>query len=477
MAVLVAVRRQARSSSRCRRSRTRPRPAPGTSSRPGATTSTGARPLQLDQVVPGAGAEWAVAGERFDRGAAAPSAPSRTARGRGRTLPASSVAIRMSGGRRRPRPPRRASSSRASEPASDAAFAARRRSRDAREHEPAVDHRRGAQRTGRRDLAAERLGGLVVLGIEHEAVVVGRPRGSTRRAPPSHGLTSRSKSTSSREVARDQPLGLARVQCRRRSWRPRAPPTTARCSPQPASSRTASAAIRRLIPAGRVGGLSADRTADRGGRPRRGDAQALDAAGADVYRMKAPEEREVRHALEGDGIDRVVVVSRDDAVVLRTPLMVRNVDADVPMLVTIFDPTMAGAGRRDLEHCEVTSMADIVAPVAGRSVPGDDLTAVREDADPPVGLRETDDGVEEAPIEVPRQRRAAALARRRLRAVRQERRAAAVGRARARRDPAAGDDRVHGRARPGRRSTPPTAPRRRSSPSTPTTRSPTGRRA
>ncbi len=90
--------------------------------------------------------------------------------------------------------------------------------------------------------------------------------------------------------------------------------------------------------------------------------QALDAAGADVYRMKAPEEREVRHALEGDGIDRVVVVSRQDAFVLRFALMVRHVDADVPMLVTIFDPTMAGQVDRDLEHCEVTSMADIVAP-------------------------------------------------------------------------------------------------------------------
>ena len=97
--------------------------------------------------------------------------------------------------------------------------------------------------------------------------------------------------------------------------------------------------------------------------------QALDAAGAEVYRMKAPEEREVRHALEGDGIDQVAIVSRDDAVVLRFALMVRHVDEDVPMLVTIFDPTMAAQIDRDLEHCEVTSMADIVGPVAGRPVP------------------------------------------------------------------------------------------------------------
>ena len=139
--------------------------------------------------------------------------------------------------------------------------------------------------------------------------------------------------------------------------------------------------------------------------------QALDAEGADVYRMKAPEEREVKHALAGGDIDRVVVVSRKDAVVLRTALMVRNCDPEVPMLVTIFDPTMAGQVDRDLEHCVVTSMADIVAPSLAGPCLGDDLVAVREEGDPPVGIRETGDGgVEDTPIEVPDQRRAAALA-------------------------------------------------------------------
>ena len=137
--------------------------------------------------------------------------------------------------------------------------------------------------------------------------------------------------------------------------------------------------------------------------------QALDAAGADVYRVKAPEEREVRHALEDGGIDQVVVVSREDAVVLRTALMVRDVDETVPMLVTIFDPTMAGQVDRDLEHCDVTSMADIVAPSLAGPCLGEELTAIREDADPPVGIRETEDGVQETPIEVPGQRRVAAL--------------------------------------------------------------------
>jgi voltage-gated potassium channel Kch len=138
--------------------------------------------------------------------------------------------------------------------------------------------------------------------------------------------------------------------------------------------------------------------------------EALDAAGAEVYRLKTPDEREVRRVLEDGGIDRVVVVSREDTVVLRIALMVRHVDADVPMLVTIFDPTMAQHVEREIEHCEVTSMAEIVAPSLAGPCLGDDLIAVREDADPPIGLREASDGVEEVPIDVPDRRRASALA-------------------------------------------------------------------
>jgi Trk K+ transport system NAD-binding subunit len=139
--------------------------------------------------------------------------------------------------------------------------------------------------------------------------------------------------------------------------------------------------------------------------------RALDAAGAEVYRMKGPEEREVRHALEDDGIERVVIVSRDDAMVLRFALMVRWVEPDLPMLVTIFDKTMARQIEAEVEHCEVTSMADIVAPSLAGPCLGEHLIAVREDADPPVGIRETDDGVDEVPIAVPDRHRAAALAR------------------------------------------------------------------
>jgi voltage-gated potassium channel Kch len=139
--------------------------------------------------------------------------------------------------------------------------------------------------------------------------------------------------------------------------------------------------------------------------------QALTAAGADVVRIKTPVAREVARLLDDGDLDRVVVVAPEDAIALRVALMVRSADSHVPLLVTIFDPTMASEVRGTIEHCEVTSMADIVAPSLAGPCLGEGLVAVREDADPPVGLRETTDGVEEVPLEVPERHRLRAVMR------------------------------------------------------------------
>ena len=141
--------------------------------------------------------------------------------------------------------------------------------------------------------------------------------------------------------------------------------------------------------------------------------QALDALEAEVIRLPEPTDREVARMI--DGVDRVVIVSPDDAFVVRMALMVRYADADVPMLVTAFDETTASQLER-LGSTEVTSMADIVAPSLAGPCLGDDLAAVRiGDDGHAVGLRTTGDGVEEIEIEVPRRRRARAALRALLR--------------------------------------------------------------
>ncbi len=138
--------------------------------------------------------------------------------------------------------------------------------------------------------------------------------------------------------------------------------------------------------------------------------KALEAAETEVSHLRRPSEDEVSETLE-EGAARVAVVSREDAFVLRMALMVRYLDDDVPLLVTAFDATMAAGIEEAIEHCTVSSMADIVAPSLAGPCLGDDLAAVRLDADPPVGIRETDDGIEEVALDVPGLRRAGSLAR------------------------------------------------------------------
>jgi len=126
-------------------------------------------------------------------------------------------------------------------------------------------------------------------------------------------------------------------------------------------------------------------------------ARAVEASGARVSRLLEPSEGNVREAL-GGGVDSVAVVARADAIVLRMALMVRAVSADVPLLLTIFDSTMANEVAREWPNTRVTSLADIVAPsLAGPCIDAR-FTGVSVDDDHPVALVESDGDVREQPI-------------------------------------------------------------------------------
>jgi hypothetical protein len=91
-------------------------------------------------------------------------------------------------------------------------------------------------------------------------------------------------------------------------------------------------------------------------------ATALESAGAEVERLERPDEGQVREAIESKSVDSVAVVARDDAVVLRMALIVRSISAEAPLVLTIFDETMAEQVAGELPNTHVTSLADIVAP-------------------------------------------------------------------------------------------------------------------
>ena len=137
-------------------------------------------------------------------------------------------------------------------------------------------------------------------------------------------------------------------------------------------------------------------------------AEALAAAEADVRRLEDPDAETLRDAL-ADGTDAVAVVSRDDAWPLRAALLVRHLDADVPIVATIFDPVAGRELEQQLGNCTITSLADIVAPVLAGPCLDDDLALVT-DGDAPQGLRVRDGTVERVPLPDVRARRARALA-------------------------------------------------------------------
>jgi TrkA-N domain len=140
-------------------------------------------------------------------------------------------------------------------------------------------------------------------------------------------------------------------------------------------------------------------------------ARALEASQARVVRLHQPDEDDVRDTLGDESMVAVAVVARSDAIVLRMALMVRAVSTDVPLLLTIFDPTMATQVAEMVPNTHVTSLADIVAPsLAGPAIEERFATVTFEDGKP-VGLVEDGGGVREERIEFPRPRRVQALTR------------------------------------------------------------------
>ena len=140
-------------------------------------------------------------------------------------------------------------------------------------------------------------------------------------------------------------------------------------------------------------------------------ASALEAAGADLERLHAPDEDEVRRALDGKSHDAVAVVARLDAVVLRMALIVRSITEEAPLLLTIFDETMAEQIAGEMPNTKVTSLAEIVAPSLAGPCVDEDATAVDVEGDSPVLLFEEAGEVREEPVPQFKRRRLQALAR------------------------------------------------------------------
>jgi hypothetical protein len=139
--------------------------------------------------------------------------------------------------------------------------------------------------------------------------------------------------------------------------------------------------------------------------------RALEASGREAIHLRGPDGEEVREALDGNDVESVAVVGGSDAVVLRHALTVRSVSDEVPLLLTIFDSTMAEQMEDQLGNTHVTSLADIVAPSLAGPCVDERFTAVGERDGRTVGLVDDDGEVREEPIPSTKPRRPEALAR------------------------------------------------------------------
>jgi voltage-gated potassium channel Kch len=139
--------------------------------------------------------------------------------------------------------------------------------------------------------------------------------------------------------------------------------------------------------------------------------RALEAGDADVTRLSGGDEKEVREAIDRGAPDTVAIVARTDEVVLRLALLARDVDDEVELLLTIFDPTMADYVAREIGNAHVTSLADIVAPTLAGPCIEERYTAVELDSHPPSALIDEDGDVREEPLDVDRGNRIAGVAR------------------------------------------------------------------
>ena len=90
-------------------------------------------------------------------------------------------------------------------------------------------------------------------------------------------------------------------------------------------------------------------------------ADSLEAMGVPAKVLREPTDRAVARELQA-GFTSVAVIARDDVIALRLALIVEHFEPGIPLLVTVFDRTIAGELRRSVPGCRVISLADIAAP-------------------------------------------------------------------------------------------------------------------
>jgi hypothetical protein len=87
----------------------------------------------------------------------------------------------------------------------------------------------------------------------------------------------------------------------------------------------------------------------------------LSACGYDVIHLIAPSDEDLNHALRAPAA-AVAVLVRGDVVALRYALLVEHLQPQIPLVITVFDRSVAGQLRAAIPNCTVTSPAEVAVP-------------------------------------------------------------------------------------------------------------------
>ncbi|MEU0838855.1 NAD-binding protein [Streptomyces sp. NPDC005962] len=128
---------------------------------------------------------------------------------------------------------------------------------------------------------------------------------------------------------------------------------------------------------------------------------SLRAAGHRVRHFAQPTDEELRRALDRE-VAGVAILLEDDAEALRYALAVEHIHPKVPLVVTIFDRTVAEQLVRVIPNCQVTSPADVAAPVLLAGCLQPDLLALTTTPSGHAGARWDGDTVRLQPYRPPR---------------------------------------------------------------------------
>jgi hypothetical protein len=125
----------------------------------------------------------------------------------------------------------------------------------------------------------------------------------------------------------------------------------------------------------------------------------LERAGCSATLLLRPDDDLLREHLKSNHFDGIAVLTHDDVLALRYALSAAHYRPEIPLVVTIFDRTVAQRLREVLPQCVATSPAELAAPVLAAACLTDTLLAVGQEGESLSAVREQDSQIRRSVVD------------------------------------------------------------------------------